>query len=119
MIAVTSEWGPFVDNGHCRMDFVKTNPPFPQEHKLKGRVSPGLFFAKTLNFDACPKTAGSVPGVGKRRKMVGAAGFEPATPTHTVLSWLFIERPYFLPSSLILGESACINYASAMLPHQP
>ena len=56
VIAVTSEWNPFVDNGNCRMDFVKTNPPFPQEHKLKGRVSPGLFFAKTLNFDACPKT---------------------------------------------------------------
>jgi len=84
------------------MDFVKTNPPYPQEHKLKGQVSPGLFFCKkTLDFNACPKTAGSVPGVGKRRKMVGAAGFEPATPTHTVLSWLFIERPYFLPSSLI------------------
>ena len=86
VIAVTSEWDPFVDNGNCRMDFVKTNPPFPQEHKLKGRVSPGLFFAKTLNFDACPKTAGSVPGVGKRRKMVGAAGFESATPTPLVLS---------------------------------
>jgi hypothetical protein len=25
------------------MDFVKTDPPFPQEHKLKGRSKSGLF----------------------------------------------------------------------------
>jgi hypothetical protein len=74
------------------MDFVKTNPPFPQEHKLKAGCKPGLFFMK---------------------KLVGAAGFEPTTPSLTVLGALLSERPCFLPSSLTIVEIHCLIYVSA------